>query len=110
MDAPLPRAHTTVGMVPSLVLASQGSEPAERAAVAAAGGAARGSTAYLNLESGNCHGDLEATTGALIAAGVPPCAFARGAVPGSTLSTCVAEFNLHVEKLSKLRHAVGSML
>lgn len=45
--------------------------PAERAAVAAVGAAARGATAYLNLESGDCHGDLDASTGALIAAGVP---------------------------------------
>jgi diaminohydroxyphosphoribosylaminopyrimidine deaminase/5-amino-6-(5-phosphoribosylamino)uracil reductase len=47
----------------------QGSEPAERAAVAAAGAAARGATAYLNLESGDCHGDLDASAGALVAAG-----------------------------------------
>ncbi|KAK9837095.1 hypothetical protein WJX81_002479 [Elliptochloris bilobata] len=49
---------------------AQGSESAERAAVAAAGSAARGATAYLNLESGDCHGDLDASTGALISAGV----------------------------------------
>ena len=60
----------------------KGSEPAERAAVAAAGGAARGATAYLNLESGNCHGDLEASTGALIAAGVPTTPFLKG-YPGA---------------------------
>lgn len=38
--------------------------------MAAVGAAARGATAYLNLESGDCHGDLDASTGALIAAGV----------------------------------------
>ena len=47
--------------------------------MAAAGGAARGGTAYLNLESGSCHGDLEASTGALIAAGAHPCPFRKKA-------------------------------
>ena len=69
----------------------QGSEPAERAAVVAAEGAARGGTAYLNLESGSCHGDLEASTGALIASGVPPCPFRKGlpsGTPGQPTYAC----------------------
>lgn len=49
--------------------AAQGSESAEAQAVRAAGGGARGATAYLNLESGDCHGDSAAVE-ALAAGGV----------------------------------------
>lgn len=38
--------------------------------MAAAGSAARGGTAYLNLEPGDCHGDLDASAGELVAAGM----------------------------------------
>ncbi|KAI8473699.1 MAG: dihydrofolate reductase-like domain-containing protein [Monoraphidium minutum] len=48
---------------------AHGSAPAEALAVAAAGPAAAGATAYLNLESGDCHGD-DAAIAALVAARV----------------------------------------
>lgn len=47
----------------------QGTEPPECQVVRAAGEAARGGTAYLNLECGDCHGELAAVE-ALVAAGV----------------------------------------
>ena len=47
----------------------QGTTPAEVQAVAAAQSGAAGSTAYLNLETGDCHGD-NASLSALIKAGV----------------------------------------
>lgn len=47
----------------------QGTISAEEQAVAVANGSAVGSTAYLNLESGNCHGDASPLS-ALIEAGV----------------------------------------
>lgn len=49
--------------------AVQGTEPPECQAVRLAGGAARGSTAYLNLETGDCHGEAAAVE-ALVQAGV----------------------------------------
>ena len=48
---------------------AQGTEAPECQAARAAGGAARGSTAYLNLECGDCHGETAAVD-ALRAAGV----------------------------------------
>jgi hypothetical protein len=48
---------------------AQGSTPSEVLAAAAAREAARGSTAYINLETGDCHGD-EAAVSALLQAGV----------------------------------------
>ncbi|MEW5315496.1 MAG: hypothetical protein WDW38_006920 [Sanguina aurantia] len=48
---------------------AQGTISAEEQAVAVANGSAVGSTAYLNLESGNCHGDASPLS-ALIEAGV----------------------------------------
>lgn len=39
---------------------AQGTESAESKAVTAAGAAARGGTAYLNLEPGDCHGEAAA--------------------------------------------------
>ncbi|GJP50996.1 hypothetical protein CLOM_g10149 [Closterium sp. NIES-68] len=50
-------------------LHAQGTASAEKQAVEAAGEAARGATAYLNLEPGDCHGDDSAVY-ALIQAGV----------------------------------------
>jgi diaminohydroxyphosphoribosylaminopyrimidine deaminase/5-amino-6-(5-phosphoribosylamino)uracil reductase len=47
----------------------QGTASAEVQAARAAGDAARGGTAYLNLETGDCHGDTTATA-ALLSAGV----------------------------------------
>ncbi len=47
----------------------QGTEPPECQVVQAAGEAARGGTAYLNLECGDCHGE-PAAVDALVAAGV----------------------------------------
>ena len=47
----------------------QGTASAEVQAARAAGDAARGGTAYLNLETGDCHGDATATA-ALLSAGV----------------------------------------
>lgn len=44
-----------------MVLAlAQGTQSAEVQAVSRVRGAAAGSTAYLNLESGDCHGDVAA--------------------------------------------------
>ncbi|GBF98837.1 riboflavin biosynthesis chloroplastic [Raphidocelis subcapitata] len=48
---------------------AHGSTPAEVLAASAARGAAAGATAYLNLESGDCHGD-DAAVAALIQSGV----------------------------------------
>ena len=48
---------------------AQGTAPPERQVVLAAGSAARGATAYLNLETGDCHGD-QAAVDALVEAGV----------------------------------------
>lgn len=48
---------------------AQGTTSAEVLAVAAAGPAARGATAYLNLESGDCHGEVAALD-ALVRGGV----------------------------------------
>ncbi|KAF8061418.1 hypothetical protein HT031_004509 [Scenedesmus sp. PABB004] len=48
---------------------AQGSTPAEVLAAREAREAARGATAYVNLETGDCHGD-EAAVGALLGAGV----------------------------------------
>ncbi|KAG2431801.1 hypothetical protein HXX76_009296 [Chlamydomonas incerta] len=48
---------------------AQGTTSAEVLAVAAAGPAARGATAYLNLEPGDCHGECAAVE-ALVAGGV----------------------------------------
>eukprot|EP00775_Hariotina_reticulata_P012021 gene12021-12166_t len=48
---------------------AQGTTPSEVLAAQQAGEAAQGSTAYLNLETGDCHGDESALT-ALLAAGV----------------------------------------
>ncbi|KAG2454456.1 hypothetical protein HYH02_001475 [Chlamydomonas schloesseri] len=48
---------------------AQGTTSAEVLAVAAAGPAARGATAYLNLEPGDCHGEAAAVE-ALVRAGV----------------------------------------
>ncbi|EFJ51560.1 hypothetical protein VOLCADRAFT_57231, partial [Volvox carteri f. nagariensis] len=48
---------------------AQGTTSAEVLAVTAAGGAARGATAYLNLESGDCHGEMAAVD-ALVRGGV----------------------------------------
>lgn len=48
---------------------AQGSSPSEVLAAKAAREAAQGSTAYLNLETGDCHGD-EAAVAALVQAGV----------------------------------------
>jgi len=60
--------------------------------VAAAGAAARGATAYLNLESGDCHGDLDASAGALVAAGertpVRGGSSARAQAPGEQPWAC----------------------
>ncbi|CAI5969373.1 unnamed protein product [Closterium sp. NIES-64] len=50
-------------------LHAQGTASAEKQAVEAAGEAARGATAYLNLEPGDCHGD-DTAVHALIQAGV----------------------------------------
>ncbi|WIA34857.1 hypothetical protein OEZ86_013155 [Tetradesmus obliquus] len=48
---------------------AQGTTPSEVLAVQQAGEAARGATAYLNLETGDCHGD-ESAVAALVGAGV----------------------------------------
>ena len=53
-------------------LHAQGTESAEVQAVRQAGPAARGSTAYLNLETGDCHGDAT-SVGALVQSGVGRC-------------------------------------
>uniref|UniRef100_A0A7N0VGR2 Riboflavin biosynthesis protein PYRR, chloroplastic n=2 Tax=Kalanchoe fedtschenkoi TaxID=63787 RepID=A0A7N0VGR2_KALFE len=50
-------------------LYAQGTTPAEVAAVEAAGELSRGSTAYLNMEPGDCHGDDSAIS-ALVKAGI----------------------------------------
>ncbi|KAJ4890431.1 hypothetical protein Rs2_30179 [Raphanus sativus] len=50
-------------------LYAQGTKPAEALAVEAAGELCRGSTAYLNMEPGDCHGD-HAAVSALLQAGV----------------------------------------
>ncbi|KAH0922343.1 hypothetical protein HID58_022361 [Brassica napus] len=50
-------------------LYAQGTKPAEALAVEAAGEFCRGSTAYLNMEPGDCHGDHTAVS-ALVQAGV----------------------------------------
>jgi diaminohydroxyphosphoribosylaminopyrimidine deaminase/5-amino-6-(5-phosphoribosylamino)uracil reductase len=50
----------------------QGTESAEAQAVRQVGPAARGSTAYLNLETGDCHGD-SASVAALVQSGVSRC-------------------------------------
>lgn len=55
----------SAGIPPSL----QGTPSAEVQAIAAASSHARGSTAYLNMETGDCHGD-SASLSALIGAGV----------------------------------------
>lgn len=43
-------------------LYAQGTKPAEALAVEAAGEFSRGSTAYLNMEPGDCHGDQTAVS------------------------------------------------
>jgi pyrimidine deaminase RibD-like protein len=48
---------------------AQGSTPSEVLAAAAAREAARGATAYMNLETGDCHGE-EAAVAALVQSGV----------------------------------------
>jgi diaminohydroxyphosphoribosylaminopyrimidine deaminase/5-amino-6-(5-phosphoribosylamino)uracil reductase len=48
---------------------AQGTTPSEVLAVQQAREAARGATAYLNLETGDCHGD-ESAVAALVGAGV----------------------------------------
>lgn len=48
---------------------AQGTTPSEVLAVQQARESAQGSTAYLNLETGDCHGD-ESAVAALVAAGV----------------------------------------
>lgn len=48
---------------------AQGTTPAEVVAARQAGEAARGATAYLNLETGDCHGD-DSAVAALIQSGV----------------------------------------
>ncbi|KAJ8773060.1 hypothetical protein K2173_028237 [Erythroxylum novogranatense] len=50
-------------------LYAQGTKPAELLAVEVAGESSRGSTAYLNMEPGDCHGDHTAVS-ALVQAGV----------------------------------------
>ena len=68
----------------------QGTASAEVQAARAAGEAARGGTAYVNLETGDCHGDTAATA-ALLTAGVSrvviglphPLGHLRGAAIGS---------------------------
>ncbi|XP_010426181.1 PREDICTED: riboflavin biosynthesis protein PYRR, chloroplastic [Camelina sativa] len=50
-------------------LYAQGTKPAEALAVEAAGEFCRGSTAYLNMEPGDCHGD-HAAVSALVQAGI----------------------------------------
>ncbi len=68
----------------------QGTASAEAQAAVAAGDAARGGTAFVNLETGDCHGDTTATA-ALLAAGVSrvvvglphPLSHLRGAAIGS---------------------------
>ncbi|XP_065875773.1 riboflavin biosynthesis protein PYRR, chloroplastic [Euphorbia lathyris] len=50
-------------------LYAQGTKPAEIQAVEAAGEFSKGATAYLNMESGDCHGD-HAAVSALVQAGV----------------------------------------
>eukprot|EP00878_Enallax_costatus_P014789 GHUV01015477.1.p1 GENE.GHUV01015477.1~~GHUV01015477.1.p1 ORF type:complete len:312 (+),score=48.20 GHUV01015477.1:142-1077(+) len=61
-----PSSSTVVG---SACQRAQGTTPSEVLAVQQARAAAKGSTAYLNLESGDCHGD-ESAVAALVAAGV----------------------------------------
>ena len=51
------------------MVALQGSTSSEVLAIAAAGPAASGATAYLNLETGDCHGD-NGSVSALLHAGV----------------------------------------
>ncbi len=70
----------------TIVLVAQGTTSAEVQAVAAAQAHCSGSTAYLNLETGDCHGDSTSLS-ALIQAGVSrvvigirhPLAHCRGA-------------------------------
>uniref|UniRef100_A0A1J3D6B3 Riboflavin biosynthesis protein PYRR, chloroplastic n=2 Tax=Noccaea caerulescens TaxID=107243 RepID=A0A1J3D6B3_NOCCA len=50
-------------------LYAEGTKPAEALAVEAAGEFSRGSTAYLNMEPGDCHGDHTAVS-ALVQAGI----------------------------------------
>lgn len=56
-------------IVSEAYLSAQGTEAPELLAVFAANGAVQGGTAYLNLETGDCHGDA-AGVRALIASGV----------------------------------------
>ena len=77
---------TAVYADPAIVLVAQGTTSAEVQAVAAAQAHCSGSTAYLNLETGDCHGDSTSLS-ALIQAGVSrvvigirhPLAHCRGA-------------------------------
>jgi pyrimidine deaminase RibD-like protein len=74
LTQPHPNAACVLVSPDGRVLASafqraHGSTPAEVLAVSEARGAAAGATAYLNLESGDCHGD-DAAVAALIQAGV----------------------------------------
>jgi diaminohydroxyphosphoribosylaminopyrimidine deaminase/5-amino-6-(5-phosphoribosylamino)uracil reductase len=62
-------ADSSGRVVSSAHLRAQGTTSAEVLAAREAGEAARGATAYLNLESGDCHGDDSAVS-ALIQAGV----------------------------------------
>ena len=87
MVEPACHAQDPVDLVPQPL---QGTASAEAQAAAAAGDAARGGTAYVNLETGDCHGDTAATA-ALLAAGVSrvvvglphPLSHLRGAAIGS---------------------------
>ena len=68
MQQPSPR-HIRHALSLATALGSQGTTSAEVLAVRSAGAAARGGTAYLNLEPGDCHGDSAAVE-ALTRAGV----------------------------------------
>ena len=61
--------NTTGDIIAEAYLSAQGTEPPEVRAVRCANGAAVGGTAYLNLETGDCHGDASGVR-ALLSAGV----------------------------------------
>lgn len=74
VTAPHPNAaclliNSSGKVVSSACQRAQGTTPSEVLAVQQAREAAKGSTAYLNLETGDCHGD-ESAVSALLSAGV----------------------------------------
>lgn len=67
LTSPHPNFGCVIATTPGNVvgegfLYAQGTKPAEVQAVEAAGEHCRGATAYLNMESGDCHGDHTAVS------------------------------------------------